>query len=242
MVVKTLEEKPADATHWSTRSMAQAMGISQTSISKIWRTFGLLAHRSDSFKLSSNPQFVEKLRDVVGLYVAPPERAVVLCTDEKSQIRALSRFQPIRPMMPRIPEHRSHDYVRHDTTSLFAALGMASGKVIGSLHGRQWARELEKFLERIDHEVPDALDVHLVLDDCATNEAPDVMRQRLRHLRFHWHVARPRAQGSTSSNAGSPSSGPRRAGVVPTRACAPSSATFAAGSPGGTKTPSPTCG
>jgi len=187
VIVKTLEEKPEDATHWSTRSMAEAMGMSQTSISKIWRTFGLQPHRTESFKLSSDPQFIEKVRDVVGLYLDPPERAVVLCTDEKSQIQALNRFQPILPMMPGTPERRSHDYVRHGTTSLFAAIDMATGKVIGSLHRRHRAREFKKFLERIDTEVPGDLDVHLVLDNYATHKTPDIMRWLLRHPRFHLH-------------------------------------------------------
>ena len=188
VVVKTLEEKPVDATHWSTRSMAKATGMSQTSISKIWRAFGLQPHRAESFKLSTDPQFIEKLRDVVGLYLDPPERAVVLCTDEKSQIQALNRFQPILPMMPGTPERRSHDYVRHGTTSLFAAIDMANGKVIGSLHRRHRAAEFKKFLERIDAEVPQELDVHLVLDNYATHKTPDIMRWLLRHPRFHLHV------------------------------------------------------
>jgi transposase len=187
VIVMTLEEKPTDATHWSTRSMADAMGMSQTSISKIWRTFGLQPQRAETFKLSTDPQFIEKLRDVVGLYMDPPERAVVLCADEKSQIQALNRFQPILPMMPGTPERRSHDYVRHGTTSLFAALDMATGKVIGSLHRRHRASEFKKFLERIDAEVPDELDVHLVLDNYATHKTPDIMRWLLRHPRFHLH-------------------------------------------------------
>jgi len=187
VIVKTLEEKPKDATHWSTRSMAAAMGMSQTSIVKIWQAFGLQPHRAETFKLSTDPQFIEKLRDVVGLYLDPPERAVVLCADEKSQIQALNRFQPILPMMPGTPERRSHDYVRHGTTSLFAALDMSTGKVIGSLHRRHRASEFKKFLERIDAEVPAQLDVHLVLDNYATHKTPDIMRWLLRHPRFHLH-------------------------------------------------------
>jgi transposase len=187
VVVKTLEEKPVDATHWSTRSMASATGMSQTAISKIWRAFGLQPHRAESFKLSTDPQFIKKVRDIVGLYLDPPERAVVLCTDEKSQIQALNRFQPILPMMPGTPERRSHDYVRHGTTSLFAALDMATGKVIGSLHRRHRASEFKKFLVHIDEEVPKELDVHLILDNYATHKTPDIMRWLLRRPRFHLH-------------------------------------------------------
>ncbi len=187
VVVKTLEEKPKDATHWSTRSMAKEMGMSRTTINRIWNAFGLQPHRSESFKLSTDPFFVEKVRDVVGLYLDPPERAVVLCVDEKSQIQALNRFQPILPMMPATPERRSHDYVRHGTTSLFAALNMATGKVIGSLKKRHRAIEFKKFLIQIDEEVPGDLAVHLVLDNYATHKTPDIQRWLLRHPRFHLH-------------------------------------------------------
>ncbi|MHB8244863.1 MAG: IS630 family transposase [Acidimicrobiales bacterium] len=186
VIVKTLEEKPNDATHWSTRSMAGAMGMSRTTINRIWNAFGLQPHRAESFKLSTDPFFVEKVRDVVGLYLDPPERAVVLCV-EKSQIQALNRFQPILPMMPGTPERRSHDYVRHGTTSLFAALDMATGKVIGSLKQRHRATEFKKFLVQIDQEVPQDLDVHLVLDNYATHKTPDIQRWLLRHPRFHLH-------------------------------------------------------
>jgi transposase len=164
VIVKTLEEKPKDATHWSTRDLAKATGMSQTSISLIWRAFGLQPWRSESFKLSTDPLFIEKVREVVGLYLDPPERAVVLCVDEKSQIQALNRFQPILPMIPGTPERRSHDYVRHGTTSLFAALDMSTGKVISAIHHHHRAAEFKKFLIRIDKEVPADLDVHLVLD------------------------------------------------------------------------------
>jgi len=187
VIVKTLEEKPKDATHWSTRSMAEALGMSRTTINRIWNAFGLQPHRAESFKLSTDPFFVEKVRDVVGLYLDPPERAVVLCVDEKSQIQALNRFQPILPMMPGTPERRSHDYVRHGTTSLFAALDMASGKVIGSLMKRHRATEFKKFLVQIDQEVPSELEVHLVLDNYATHKTPDIQRWLLRHPRFHLH-------------------------------------------------------
>jgi transposase len=187
VIVKTLEEKPTDATHWSTRSMAKATGLSQTSIVRIWHAFGLQPHRSESFKLSTDPLFVEKVRDIVGLYLDPPERAVVLCTDEKSQIQALNRYQPILPMMAGTPERRSHDYVRHGTTSLFAALDVATGKVIGSLKARHRATEFKKFLVQIDDEVPKDLDLHLVLDNYATHKTPEIRRWLLRHPRFHLH-------------------------------------------------------
>jgi transposase len=167
--------------------MAKATGMSQTSISLIWRAFGLQPHRAESFKLSTDPLFVEKVRDIVALYLDPPERAAVLCVDEKSQIQALNRYAPILPMMPGTPERRSHDYVRHGTTSLFAALNMATGRVIGSLHRRHRATEFKKFLIRIDEEVPDGLDVHLILDNYATHKTPDIQRWLLRHPRFHLH-------------------------------------------------------
>ena len=187
VVVKTLEEKPKDATHWSTRSMAKEVGMSQTTIRRIWHAFALQPHRADSFKLSTDPLFIEKVRDVVGLYLDPPERAVVLCVDEKSQIQALNRFQPILPMMPATPERRSNDYVRHGTTSLFAALDMASGKVIGSLRQHHRATEFKKFLVQIDTEVPAELQVHLILDNYATHKTPEIRRWLLRHPRFHLH-------------------------------------------------------
>ena len=187
VIVKTLEEKPNNATHWSTRSMAKATGMSQTSISQIWRAFNLQPHRSESFKLSTDPLFVDKVKDIVGLYLDPPERAAVICVDEKSQIQALNRYQPILPMMPATPERRSHDYVRHGTTSLFAALDMTTGKVIGSLHHRHRATEFKKFLQLIDAEVPADLEVHLVLDNYATHKTPDIQRWLLRHPRFELH-------------------------------------------------------
>lgn len=187
VIVKTLEEKPNNATHWSTRSMATATGMSQTSISQIWRAFNLQPHRSESFKLSTDPLFVDKVKDIVGLYLDPPERAAVICVDEKSQIQALNRYQPILPMMPATPERRSHDYVRHGTTSLFAALDMTTGKVIGSLHHRHRATEFKKFLQLIDAEVPADLEVHLVLDNYATHKTPDIQRWLLRHPRFELH-------------------------------------------------------
>src|SRR5487761_288662 len=187
VVVKTLEEMPKDATHWSTRSLARQVGISPASVGRIWNAFGLQPWRYETFKLSTDPLFVEKVKDVVGLYLDPPERAVVLAVDEKSQIQALNRFQPVLPMLPGTPERRSHDYTRHGTTSLFAALDMASGKVIGSLHRRHRAAEFKKFLEKIDTEVPGDLTVHVVLDNYATHKTPDIHRWLLRHPRFHLH-------------------------------------------------------
>ena len=187
VIVKTLEDRPADgATHWSTRSMAKATGMSQTSISLIWRAFGLQPHRAESFKLSTDALFIEKVRDIVGLYLDPPERAVVLCVDEETQIQALNRYAPILPMMPGTPERRSHDYVRHGITSLFAALNMTTGTVMGSLHRRHRAGEFKKFLIRIDEEVPEDLEVHLI-DNYATHKTPEIQRWLLRHDRFHLH-------------------------------------------------------
>jgi len=187
VIVKTLEETPRDATHWSTRSMAQKAGVSPSSVGRIWRAFGLQPHRYETFKLSTDPQFIEKLRDVVGLYLDPPERAMVFCVDEKSQIQALNRSQPILPVLPGVPERRSHDYKRNGTTSLFAALDMATGKVIGSLHHRHRSVEFKKFLIRLDAEVPEELDVHLICDNYATHKTPAVKRWLERHTRFHLH-------------------------------------------------------
>jgi len=187
VLVKTLESMPKDATHWSTRSLAKQVGISPASVGRIWGAFGLQPWRSESFKLSTDPQFVEKVKDVVGLYLDPPERAVVLAVDEKSQIQALNRFQPVLPMLPWTPERRSHDYTRHGTTSLFAALDTVNGTVISSLHRRHRAIEFKKFLERIDAEVPDELDVHLILDNYATHKTPTIKRWLQRHPRFHLH-------------------------------------------------------
>lgn len=164
VIVGTLEEKPKNATHWSTRSMAAATGMSQSTVSRIWRAFALAPHRSQTFKLSTDPFFIDKVRDVVGLYLDPPEKALVLCVDEKSRIQALDRSQPVLPMMPGVPERRSHDCIRAGTTTLFAALEVATGKVIGSLHRRHRAIEFKKFLAKLDKEVPASLQVHLILD------------------------------------------------------------------------------
>ena len=187
VVVKTLESTPRDATHWSTREMAKASGLSDTSVLRIWHAFGLQPHRAETFKLSNDPQLVEKVRDIVGLYLNPPERALVLCADEKAQIQALDRTQPIFPLRPGTPERRSHDYRRHGTTSLFAALDVASGRVIGELHRRPRAVEFRSFLDRIDKEVPADLEVHLVLDNYGTHKTPLIHRWLLRHPRFQLH-------------------------------------------------------
>jgi len=188
VVVKTLEETPTDATHWSTREMARQTGMSQTSVRRIWRAFGLKPHLTETFKLSSDPQFIEKVRDVVGLYLDPPEHAVVLCVDEKPQVQALDRTQPILPLRPGVPERRTHDYVRHGVTSLFAALNTATGLVTTSLHRRHRAVEFRKFLVTIDKVVPAGLDVHLVIDNASTHKTPAIQRWLLAHPRFQVHL------------------------------------------------------
>ncbi len=188
VIVKTLETAPPDGgTHWSTRQMAAKTGLLQSTISRVWRAFGLQPHRVEHWKLSKDPLFVEKVRDIVGLYLDPPERALVLCVDEKSQIQALDRTQPILPIMPGVPERATHDYKRHGTSSLFAALNVASGKVIGSLHSRHRAIEFKKFLQKIDDEVPADLDVHLILDNYSTHKTPAIKRWLAAHPRFHLH-------------------------------------------------------
>ncbi len=187
VIVKTLESTPKDATHWSTRLMAAEVGLSQTAVSRIWRAFGLQPHRSGTWKLSKDPQFVAKVRDVVGLYLDPPERAVVLCVDEKSQIQALDRTAPILPMLPGTPERATHDYKRSGTSSLYAALDITTGKVIGSLHARHRAIEFKKFLATLDREVPAELDVHVILDNSSTHKTPAIQRWLLAHPRFVLH-------------------------------------------------------
>jgi transposase len=187
VVTLTLESRPKDATHWSTRSLAKRAGISRTSVARIWRAFGLRPHRSESFKLSTDPLLIEKVRDIVGLYLNPPDRAVVLCVDEKPQIQALDRSQPILPLRPGQIERRTHDYVRHGTTSLFAALNVKSGKVIAEHHRRHRGIEFRKFLETIDRNVPQELEAHLVLDNYGTHKTPLIQRWLLRHPRFHLH-------------------------------------------------------
>ena len=187
VVAATLETKPRDATHWSTRAMAARCGLSQTTVSRIWRAFGLQPHRTDTFKLSPDPLFVEKVRDIVGLYLDPPERALVLCVDEKSQIQALDRTQPLLPMRPGQPERHTHDYVRHGTTSLFAALEVVSGKIIGQCHRRHRAVEFRRFLDTIEAAVPADLDVHLILDNYATHKTPAIRRWLAKRPRYHLH-------------------------------------------------------
>jgi transposase len=187
VITKTLESTPKDATHWSTRSMAREVGLTQTAVSRIWRAFGLQPHRQDAFKLSKDPLFVEQVHDVVGLYVNPPERAVVLCVDEKSQIQALDRTAPILAMLPGVPERATHDYRRAGTSSLYAALDLTTGKVIGRLHSRHRAIEFKQFLQTIEREVPAELDVHLVLDNSSTHKTPAIQRWLAAHPRFVLH-------------------------------------------------------
>ena len=187
VIAKTLESVPTGATHWSTRTMAREMDVSQTAVTRIWRAFGLQPHRQETFKLSSDPLFVEKVRDIVGLYLDPPLKAMVLCVDEKSQIQALDRTQPILPLAPGIPERRTHDYMRHGTTTLFAALDIATGEVIGELHRRHRSNEFLQFLRTIEANVPSELDVHLVMDNYGTHKTPSIQAWFARHPRFHVH-------------------------------------------------------
>ena len=187
VLAMTLESIPKDATHWSTRSMAQACGLSHTTVRRIWNAFALAPHRSESFKLSKDPLFIEKVRDIVGLYLNPPTKALVLCVDEKAQIQALDRSQPVLPMRPGQNERRSHDYTRHGTTSLFAALEIKSGTIIGQLHRRHRSVEFRKFLDRIDQAVPQSLNVHLILDNYGTHKSPTIQRWLLKRPRFHLH-------------------------------------------------------
>lgn len=187
-VTRTLESVPTAATHWSTRALSQQVGLSQSAIVRIWHSFGLQPHRSETFKLSTDPYLVEKVRDIVGLYLNPPEHAIVLSVDEKSQVQALDRTQPILPLRPGLPEQRTSDYERHGTTSLFAALDIATGKVIGNCHRRHRHQEFLKFMELVDSQLAaDAQEVHLVLDNYGTHKTPKVIRWFARHPRYHLH-------------------------------------------------------
>lgn len=187
VIERTLRSTPADATHWSIRSMGAATGFSHTTIRRIWTAFGLQPHRSETFKLSSDPLFVDKVRDIIGLYLSPPNRALVLSVDEKSQIQALDREQPVLPMMPGMPERRNHSYVRHGTTSLFAALDVASGFVIGKCYKRHRATEFLDFLKQIDAQVPDGLDVHIIMDNYATHKTAAIKAWLVRRPHYHVH-------------------------------------------------------
>jgi transposase len=188
VIVKTLEEPPPNHdSHWSTRSMAKATGLSQTAISRIWRAFGLKPHVQETWKLSTDPQFIDKVRDIVGLYLDPPQAALVLCVDEKAQIQALDRTAPTLPILPTTPARRTHDYLRHGTTSLFAALDVATGTVISQTHRRHRHQEFLKFLRTIDRAVPAELDVHLICDNYATHNTEAIRGWFVRHPRFQLH-------------------------------------------------------
>ena len=187
VVMETLETTPRGATHWSTRSLARATGLSRMTISCIWHAFGLRPHRSETFKLSPDPLLIEKVRDIAGLYINPPDHAVVLCVDEKSQIQALDRSAPLLPMQPGQAERRTHDYTRHGTTSLFAALDVQTGQVVGETHRRHRSVEFRKFLDRLDARVPSDLDVHLIMDNYGTHKTPLIRAWFAKRPRFHVH-------------------------------------------------------
>ena len=187
VIVRTLETTPRGATHWSTRSMAKASGLSAMAISRIWRAFGLQPHRAETFKLSPDPLLIDKVRDIVGLYMSPPEHALVLCVDEKSQIQALDRTAPLLPLRPGQAERGTHDYRRHGTTTLFAALDVKTGKVLGETRARHRAVEFRKFLDLIETNVPGDLDVHLILDNYGTHKTPRIRRWFAKRPRYHLH-------------------------------------------------------
>src|SRR4029077_16417833 len=187
VVIQTLESTPRGQTHWSTRGLAQATGLSRMTISRIWHAFGLQPHRSQTFKLSPDPQLIEKVRDIVGLYMNPPDHAVVLCVDEKSQIQALDRTQPLLPLQPGQLERRTHDYKRHGTTSLFAALELKTSRLIGQLHRRHRSVEFRKFLDVIEAQVPASLDIHLIMDNYGTHKTATIRKWFAKRPRFHVH-------------------------------------------------------
>ena len=187
LLVRTLETAPEDATHWSTRSMAAACGLSPATVQRVWRAFGLKPHRAEGFALSSDPEFVERVRDIVGLYLAPPDRALVLCVDEKTEMQALERTQPVLPMRPGQPERRTSGYTRHGTSSLFAALDVAAGRVIGRCYRRHRAEEFRDFLDAVDAAVPAGVEVHVVLDNASIHKAPPIRTWLLARPRYHLH-------------------------------------------------------
>jgi transposase len=189
VITRTLESKPAHATHWSTREMAKTLGLSQSAIVRIWKAFGLQPHRGETFKLSTDPFFIDKVRDIVGLYLTPPERAIILSVDEKSQVQALDRTQPLLPLGPGQVERHTHDYVRNGTTSLFAALNVATGEVLGQCYRRHRQQEFLDFLKRIDEAYPEqqGVELHLILDNYGTHKTPKVQRWLQRHPRFVIH-------------------------------------------------------
>jgi transposase len=187
VVTQTLESMPEHNTHWSTRLMAQKTGLSQTAVVRIWHAFGLQPHRVENFKISKDPQFVEKVRDIVGLYMSPPDNAIVLCVDEKSQVQALNRTQPILPLGPGVPARQSHDYERHGVTSLFAALNVATGEAIAKCHRRHRHQEFLKFLTVIDSTLQGEAEVHLVMDNYGTHKVTKVRQWLARHPRYHVH-------------------------------------------------------
>src|SRR6202049_4496402 len=187
VIIQTLESTPRGETHWSTRGLAKATGLSRMTISRIWHAFGLQPHRTDTFKLSPDPQLVEKVRDIVGLYINPPEHALVLCVDEKSQIQALDRTQPLLPLQPGQLERGTHDYKRNGTTSLFAALELKTNRVIGRLHRRHRSQEFRQFLDVIESQVPAGLEVHLIVDNYATHKTAMIRKWFAKRPRFHVH-------------------------------------------------------
>jgi transposase len=187
VLVVTLETTPADTTHWSTRSLAKQLGLSQSAVSRIWRAFGLKPHLVDTFKLSTDPQFIDKVRDVVGLYLNPPQAAMVLCVDEKTQVQALDRTAPILPLLPGTPQRATHDDTRHGVTNLYAALDVASGKVISQMTSRHRAVEFKRFLAHVDRAVPAELELHVICDNSSTHKTPGIQRWLLGHPRVHLH-------------------------------------------------------